>query len=223
MSHRHSSPVKGHSKERFIIGDIENAYLTVSRPASEDDSPTYVRSPPDYPQFLTYLRRLQKAIYGLKDSVFIFEGHRDRALMEAGWIKSGVPGLWWKWTGKPGAAGSRLISLCATFVDDLAILGISVSPSTFVAEIARKGPFSIKETHPTDEGKVRWAGVDFKLKKDKIRISQSEYLQSLGASVPEGPVPSIPLPPNFRDYHDTSPPLSPPAAKQFRSLLGGLA
>uniref|UniRef100_A0A0G4I062 Uncharacterized protein n=1 Tax=Chromera velia CCMP2878 TaxID=1169474 RepID=A0A0G4I062_9ALVE len=46
---------------------------------------------------------------------------------------------------------------------------------------------------------------------------------SLGASVPEGPVPSTPLPLNSRDRHDTSPPLSPSAAKQFRSLLGGLA
>uniref|UniRef100_A0A0G4GYT7 Reverse transcriptase Ty1/copia-type domain-containing protein n=1 Tax=Chromera velia CCMP2878 TaxID=1169474 RepID=A0A0G4GYT7_9ALVE len=143
--------------------------------------------------------------------------------MEAGWTKSGVPGLWWKWTGKPGTAGSRLIGLCATFVDDLAILGISISSSTLVAEIARKGPFTIKETHPTDEGKVRWAGVDFELKKDEIQISQSEYLQSLGTSVPEGPIPSTPLPLNSRDRHDTSSPLSPPAVKQFRSLLGGLA
>uniref|UniRef100_A0A0G4GG13 Reverse transcriptase Ty1/copia-type domain-containing protein n=1 Tax=Chromera velia CCMP2878 TaxID=1169474 RepID=A0A0G4GG13_9ALVE len=156
----------------FIVGDIENAYLTAFRPASEDDSPTYVRPLPDHPQFLIHLWRLQKAIYSLKDSGFIFEGHnRDRALMKAGWMKSGVPGLWWKWTGKHGAAGSRLIGLCATFVDDLAILGISISLSTFVAEIARKGPFTIKETHPTDEGKVRWAGVDFELKKDEIRIS----------------------------------------------------
>uniref|UniRef100_A0A0G4H2L0 Reverse transcriptase Ty1/copia-type domain-containing protein n=1 Tax=Chromera velia CCMP2878 TaxID=1169474 RepID=A0A0G4H2L0_9ALVE len=174
-------------------------------------------------QFLTHLWHLQKAIYGLKDSGFIFEGHWNRALMEAGWMKSGVLGLWWKWTGKPGAAGSQLIGLCATFVDDLAILGISVSPSTLIAEIACKGPFTIKETHPTDEGKVRWAGVDFELKKDEIRISQSEYLQSLGASVPEGSVPSTPLPLNSRDRHDTSPPLSPPEAKQFRLLLGGLA
>uniref|UniRef100_A0A0G4IDQ1 Integrase catalytic domain-containing protein n=1 Tax=Chromera velia CCMP2878 TaxID=1169474 RepID=A0A0G4IDQ1_9ALVE len=80
----------------FIVGDIENAYLTASRPASEDDSPTYVRPPPDHPQFLTHLWHLQKAIYGLKDSGFIFEGHRDHALMEAGWTKSRVPGLWWK-------------------------------------------------------------------------------------------------------------------------------
>uniref|UniRef100_A0A0G4ID68 Reverse transcriptase Ty1/copia-type domain-containing protein n=1 Tax=Chromera velia CCMP2878 TaxID=1169474 RepID=A0A0G4ID68_9ALVE len=39
----------------FIVGDIENAYLTASRPASEDDSPIYVRPPPDHPQFLTHL------------------------------------------------------------------------------------------------------------------------------------------------------------------------
>uniref|UniRef100_A0A0G4H5V8 Reverse transcriptase Ty1/copia-type domain-containing protein n=1 Tax=Chromera velia CCMP2878 TaxID=1169474 RepID=A0A0G4H5V8_9ALVE len=155
----------------FLLADIENAYLTAPRPDSPSGEPTYVRPPPDHPEYHTHLWLLLKAVYGLKDSGFIFDRHRDRALLKVGWVKSGVPGLWWKWSGQPGAESSQLLGLCATFVDDLAVIGIGASPSDLVNEIASKGPFTITKVKADTNGCARWAEVDIELRQDKIRLS----------------------------------------------------
>uniref|UniRef100_A0A0G4F7U5 Reverse transcriptase Ty1/copia-type domain-containing protein n=1 Tax=Chromera velia CCMP2878 TaxID=1169474 RepID=A0A0G4F7U5_9ALVE len=207
----------------FLLADIENAYLTAPRPDSPSGEPTYVRPPPDHPEYRTHLWLLLKAVYGLKDSGFIFDHHRDRVLLEAGWMKSGVPGLWWKWSGQPGVESSRLLGLCATFVDDLAVIGIGASPSELVDEIASKGPFTITKVKADTNGCARWAGVDIELREDEIRLSQAKNVQSLLQTVPPGPILNTPLPPDSRDRLDDSPALPASQARSFRSLLGGLA
>uniref|UniRef100_A0A0G4HI11 Reverse transcriptase Ty1/copia-type domain-containing protein n=1 Tax=Chromera velia CCMP2878 TaxID=1169474 RepID=A0A0G4HI11_9ALVE len=74
-----------------LVGDIENAYLNAPRPDGE--APVYVIPPADHPNHGNSLWLLKKCIYGLRDSGHIFEGDRDRALMSAGWVKSGVQEL----------------------------------------------------------------------------------------------------------------------------------
>mmetsp|Transcript_40316 Transcript_40316/g.79499 ORF Transcript_40316/g.79499 Transcript_40316/m.79499 type:complete len:89 (+) Transcript_40316:1093-1359(+) len=39
----------------FLLADIENAYLTAPRPDSPSGEPTYVRPPPDHPEYRTHL------------------------------------------------------------------------------------------------------------------------------------------------------------------------
>uniref|UniRef100_A0A0G4HMZ6 Uncharacterized protein n=1 Tax=Chromera velia CCMP2878 TaxID=1169474 RepID=A0A0G4HMZ6_9ALVE len=48
-------------------------------------------------------------------------------------------------------------------------------------------------------------------------------MQSLLQTVPPGPIPNTPLPPDSRDRPDDSPALPASQARSFRSLLGGLA
>uniref|UniRef100_A0A0G4G5N0 Integrase catalytic domain-containing protein n=1 Tax=Chromera velia CCMP2878 TaxID=1169474 RepID=A0A0G4G5N0_9ALVE len=78
----------------FIVGDIENTYLIASRPASEDDSPTYVRPPPvSHPPLASaksHLRLERQWVHLRGASGPCLNG----GLMEAGWTKSGVLGLW---------------------------------------------------------------------------------------------------------------------------------
>uniref|UniRef100_A0A0G4HAF4 Uncharacterized protein n=1 Tax=Chromera velia CCMP2878 TaxID=1169474 RepID=A0A0G4HAF4_9ALVE len=125
----------------FIVGDIENAYLTASRPASKDDSPAYVRPPPDHPQFLTHLWCMSA---------------KSHLRLERQWVHlRGASG--------PCLDGGR--------VDEKRGAGavVEVDRKAWCCRLPTdRGPFTIKETYPTDEGKVRWAGVDFKLKKDEI-------------------------------------------------------
>uniref|UniRef100_A0A0G4H7K2 Reverse transcriptase Ty1/copia-type domain-containing protein n=1 Tax=Chromera velia CCMP2878 TaxID=1169474 RepID=A0A0G4H7K2_9ALVE len=149
----------------FLLADIENAYLITPRPDSPSGEPTYVRPPPDHPKYHTHIWLHLKAVYGLKDSGFIFDRHRDRALLEVlGWVKSRVLGLWWKWSGQPGAESSRLLSLCAIFVDNLAMIGIGAFPSDLVDEIVSKGLFTITKVKTDTNGCARWAEVDIELR-----------------------------------------------------------
>uniref|UniRef100_A0A0G4F840 Reverse transcriptase Ty1/copia-type domain-containing protein n=1 Tax=Chromera velia CCMP2878 TaxID=1169474 RepID=A0A0G4F840_9ALVE len=85
--------------DSLLVGDIENAYLNSPRPS--DAPPVYVVPPPDHLDHGNALWLLKKCVYGLKDSEHLFKRDRDCALMQAGWVKSGIPRLWWKWKGFP--------------------------------------------------------------------------------------------------------------------------
>uniref|UniRef100_A0A0G4HVL7 Reverse transcriptase Ty1/copia-type domain-containing protein n=1 Tax=Chromera velia CCMP2878 TaxID=1169474 RepID=A0A0G4HVL7_9ALVE len=213
----------GFDPRNIMVADIETAYLTALR-----SDTVKVIPPKDHPDHGKFLWRLKRAIYGLGDSGNIFDRSHNKVLVAAGWVPSGINGLWWKWTGRPQAARSRLLGLLPTFVDDLAVIPIGTSAEKLIREIAAKGNYTMKITRPKG-GQIRWSGVDFSFAKDSVCISQIEYLLSL--PLPEGqgdPVPAeadvIPLPPSSREpQQEPAPLLSAADATAFRERLGALS
>uniref|UniRef100_A0A0G4IG64 Reverse transcriptase Ty1/copia-type domain-containing protein n=1 Tax=Chromera velia CCMP2878 TaxID=1169474 RepID=A0A0G4IG64_9ALVE len=199
----------------IVVADVKTAYLTALRSDS-----LYVHPPKDHPDHGQFLWLLNRALYGLRDSGNLWDRSRNKTLAAAGWVPSSVQGMWWKWTGKPEAPTSRLLGILPTFVDDFAILPIGCSAVQLAREIAAKGGYQMKITKPKN-GTLRWAGVDFNVSRDSVRIHQTEYLLSLplpegmgesedsSASAPSSaPVPSpdlFPLSPSSRELPSEPP------------------
>uniref|UniRef100_A0A0G4H3E1 Reverse transcriptase Ty1/copia-type domain-containing protein n=1 Tax=Chromera velia CCMP2878 TaxID=1169474 RepID=A0A0G4H3E1_9ALVE len=157
----------------IVVADVKTAYLTALRSDS-----LYVHLPKDHPNHGKFLWLLNRAFYGLRDSGNLWDRSRNKTLAAAGWVPSSVRRMWWKWTGKPEAPTSRLLSILPAFVDDFAILPIGRSAVQLACKIIAKGGYQMKITKPKN-GTLRWAGVDFNVSRDSVHIHQTEYLLSL--------------------------------------------
>uniref|UniRef100_A0A0G4HSG4 Reverse transcriptase Ty1/copia-type domain-containing protein n=1 Tax=Chromera velia CCMP2878 TaxID=1169474 RepID=A0A0G4HSG4_9ALVE len=73
----------------IVVADVKTAYLTALR-----SDCVYVRPPKDHPDYGKYLWRLNRALYGMKDSGNVWDRSCNKTLAAAGWVSSPVRGVW---------------------------------------------------------------------------------------------------------------------------------
>lgn len=195
--------------EQMVQIDVTSAYLQAPLLSKE---PVYVLPPkgsPDYKSGKVWL--VKQAIYGLADAGKAFEIYRDKKLVSLGYEKTCVPSVWLK----RGAGGRILCCLCA-YVDDFALLprGGKVA-RIYTLEIGRV--LDCSDPQPLS----LYVGVDFRVCRDSVFVSQSRYVSSL--CVPDGQAPRQPLPAKAAEETDNSCVLDAADTTKFRSLLGALA
>ena len=186
---------------------MSNAYLQTP---IDSKNPIYVRFPQGHERKDTHVMRLKKALYGLKDSGYLFQQYLHSILVKLGYVKF-MDSVYIK-----RAKDGSILFVVLTYVDDITILAFAGQMNIAIQEIRSHLICSEPETLS------RLIGVNYEIYKDFIMVHQRDYAQALPCH--RNMACDIPLPRNIVNEDDNSALITePPDIKSFRSQLGQLS
>ena len=191
--------------------DIKTAFLN-----AELDHTIYMQSPLGFNNDNSYVCKLKKSLYGLKQSARVWNETMDEFLLSINFRKSKVDSCLYI---KVEPQGLTIVIL---WVDDIIILGKTIIlVNNFKTQL--KNRFDVK-----DNGELSYfLGINIKFSKDKVNISQKDYCKDILKRFNMqdcNPVytPCIPNASlwNELEAHKSDPPLENP--RKYRELVGSL-